>query len=196
MDKKDRTRILILAAAKRVFLEKGYKDTTIKLIAESAGLGYGTIYSHFKLGKEEVFATLIEEVMTPFYEIAQLTYTPRNKEQAYNFTYNNTYKYLTLAIQNKEIFKLIHEAKGMSELVNQKWEDITDKFIERISVNVEIVRSLGMIRNEHYHSEIVASFLYYLGERYLWELILDKTAIPIHEITRDIVTMYTHGLFK
>ncbi|MEB2301692.1 TetR/AcrR family transcriptional regulator [Lysinibacillus xylanilyticus] len=196
MDKRERTRAQILVAAKNVFLANGYKETTIKLIAKEAGLGYGTIYSHFNLGKEEVLATLVEDVMSPFYKIAELNYTPKNKQEAFNFTFKNIYNYLSLAVENKEIFRLIHEAKGVSPLIGEKWESITDQFIRRVSANVEIVRQLGLIRNENYHAEVIASSLYYIAERYLWKIILDKTDIPIEEIARDVATMYTFGLFK
>ena len=94
------------------------------MIALEAGFGYGTIYSHFKNGKEELLAELMVDIMAPFYDIAQLVYTPKNKEQAYEFTYNNTYNYLTLAIDNKEMFKLIFEAKGMSNLIYERWEEM------------------------------------------------------------------------
>ncbi|MEY9970568.1 AcrR family transcriptional regulator [Lysinibacillus sp. RC46] len=196
MDKRERTKAQILVAAKNVFLANGYKETTIKLIAKEAELGYGTIYSHFNLGKEEVLATLVEDIMSPFYKIAELNYTPKNKQEAFNFTFKNTYNYLSLAVENKEIFRLIHEAKGVSPLIEEKWESITDQFIKRVSANVEIVRQLGLIRNENYHAEVIAGSLYYIGERYLWKIILGKTDIPIEEIARDVTTMYTFGLFK
>ncbi len=196
MTKVERTKKAILQSAEQVFLKHGYKDTTIKLIANEAALGYGTIYSHFKNGKEEVFAKIIEDIMAPLYKIAELKYTPRSKEEAWQFTYNNTYSYLTYAVEHKEIFKLIHEAKGFSQLIDEKWEDITEKFIQRVSTNVSIVKALGLIRDENYHEEVVAGALYYLGERYLWKLVLEKITIPIDEIARDIVTMYTYGLFK
>jgi len=196
VDKRERTRVQILIAAKNVFLANGYKETTIKLIAKEAGLGYGTVYSHFNLGKEEVLATLVEDVMSPLYKIAELNYTPKNKQEAFNFTFKNTYNYLSLAVENKEIFRLIHAAKGVSLLIEEKWESITDRFIKRVSANVEIVRELGLIRNENYHAEVIAGSLYYIGERYLWKIILDKTDIPIEEIARDMTTMYTFGLFK
>lgn len=194
--KAERTRALILSSAKEVLLVNGYLNTTIKMIAKKAGLGYGTIYSHFKGGKDEILAQLVEGVMEPFYNIAETTYTPRSKEEALLFTYKNTFNYLELALKNREMLQLIYDAKSVSKLINEKWEDITDKFIKRISKNVEVVRQLKLIRNPEYNSEVVAGFLYYTGERYLWKLIKNTTDLPIEEIAKDIATMYTNGLFK
>jgi Transcriptional regulator len=47
----------ILECAKRCFAEKGYSETTIRLIAKEAGISPGTIYLYFK-GKKELFQAL------------------------------------------------------------------------------------------------------------------------------------------
>lgn len=47
----------ILETAKALFLEKGYKRTTINNIAKAAGISISTIYLHFS-GKKEIFDTL------------------------------------------------------------------------------------------------------------------------------------------
>lgn len=49
----------ILDAAQRVFLEKGYNGTTIDEIAKLAPASKPTIYSHFRDGKEELFAAAV-----------------------------------------------------------------------------------------------------------------------------------------
>ena len=46
-EKKQATREKILQAAYALFDEKGYDNTSYGEIAERAGVGYGTIYSHF-----------------------------------------------------------------------------------------------------------------------------------------------------
>lgn len=55
----------ILDAALKLFLEKGYEETTVlDIISEMGGLTRGAFYHHFK-SKEEVFDTLCEKL---FYE--------------------------------------------------------------------------------------------------------------------------------
>jgi len=51
----------IVLAAIDVFLENGYKATTMKRVAEEAGVIKATIYSHFK-DKEQLFVAIIEEL--------------------------------------------------------------------------------------------------------------------------------------
>ena len=44
----------ILTCAIEVFAEDGFRDADVQLIAEKAGVGYGTVYRHFRT-KEELF---------------------------------------------------------------------------------------------------------------------------------------------
>jgi AcrR family transcriptional regulator len=54
----ERRRQEIAAVAQRVFLERGFSDTTMQAIAEQAGASKETLYRHFG-SKEELFAEII-----------------------------------------------------------------------------------------------------------------------------------------
>lgn len=58
-DKED-MRVLIMDAARQIFLEKGYELTSIRAIAEKIDYSPGTIYLYFK-DKDEIFYLLHEE---------------------------------------------------------------------------------------------------------------------------------------
>ena len=55
----ERNRELVLAAARRVFLEWGYARATLEVIAEEAGFSKGVVYSQFA-GKPDLFLALLE----------------------------------------------------------------------------------------------------------------------------------------
>src|SRR6187549_941860 len=55
----ERNRALVLAAARRVFLERGYSGATLEAIAEEAGFSKGVVYSQFA-GKPDLFLALLE----------------------------------------------------------------------------------------------------------------------------------------
>lgn len=57
---KEDMRILIMDAARQIFLEKGYELTSIRAIAEKIEYSPGTIYLYFK-DKDEIFHLLHEE---------------------------------------------------------------------------------------------------------------------------------------
>lgn len=55
----ERNRGLVLDAARRVFLERGYAGATLDAIAEEAGFSKGVVYSQFA-GKPDLFLALLE----------------------------------------------------------------------------------------------------------------------------------------
>lgn len=56
--KGEATRLAIEDAAKELFLEQGYAATSMRQIAEKAGLALGGIYNHFA-SKDEIFEAII-----------------------------------------------------------------------------------------------------------------------------------------
>jgi AcrR family transcriptional regulator len=55
----ERNRELLLAAARTVFLERGYAGATLEAIADEAGFSKGVVYSQFA-GKSDLFLALLE----------------------------------------------------------------------------------------------------------------------------------------
>ena len=55
-------RVRIIAAAAKLFGDRGYHDTTTAEIAESAGVAAGTIYIYFS-SKEELLVAVFEEFL-------------------------------------------------------------------------------------------------------------------------------------
>jgi AcrR family transcriptional regulator len=66
--KGERTRETILAAAEQLIISQGYHGTSMRQIADEAGIAVGGIYNHFA-GKEAIFAALVEEHQ-PYTDIA------------------------------------------------------------------------------------------------------------------------------
>jgi len=60
LTKGERTRQVILDTAERLILAQGYHGTSMRQIADEAGIAVGGIYNHFA-SKEAIFTALIEE---------------------------------------------------------------------------------------------------------------------------------------
>jgi len=56
----ERNREAVLAAARRVFIDKGYAGATLEAIAEEAGFSKGVMYSQFE-SKADLFLSLLEQ---------------------------------------------------------------------------------------------------------------------------------------
>ncbi|MEW5940822.1 MAG: TetR/AcrR family transcriptional regulator [Chloroflexota bacterium] len=67
LTKGGRTRQAILGSAYNLIIKQGYAATSMRQIAEGAGLALGGIYNHFS-SKEDVFRAIVEE-RHPFFQI-------------------------------------------------------------------------------------------------------------------------------
>lgn len=192
----ERTKRKILDAAKEVFLVNGFKEATVTLIAKKADIGYGTVYSHFPSGKDEVLLHIMEEVMNDFYAITTREYSPNSKEEGYNTTFKNAIDFLSLAIKYRKQLVVFHEAIGLSSLIRTEWEKIIERLIDRVAKNVMTVNEKGLMRDENYDPKIVAGSLIYPAEKFLWKLAFEKTDQDYKVIAENIVGIYINGLFK
>jgi AcrR family transcriptional regulator len=75
----DRRRQEILAAAARIFAQKGYAATTTRELADAADVAEGTLYNYFG-GKREIFRAVAVEAETPMEEALLSAGTLENRE--------------------------------------------------------------------------------------------------------------------
>jgi AcrR family transcriptional regulator len=72
--RKDRERVArreeILAAAARIFAQKGFEATTLDEIAEKAEFGKGTLYLYFE-SKEHLFFSILDEGVQAFHQFVE-----------------------------------------------------------------------------------------------------------------------------
>jgi len=66
----ERTRSEILEAANRLFIDRGYHGTSMRQIAQQAGISLGAIYNHFS-AKEDIFNAVFME-FNPYADILPL----------------------------------------------------------------------------------------------------------------------------
>jgi AcrR family transcriptional regulator len=125
-------RRLILDAAKDIFLEKGFHNTSIRNIAEKIEYSPGTIYLYYK-DKDDIFHALHEEgfgkmlgMMQPLLHVAD----PMERLIAMGKVY------MEFALKNKELYDLmfIMEAPINAKLNREKWEmgDRTLNFLKEV----------------------------------------------------------------
>ena len=117
---KEEMRDLILNAARKVFLEKGYNQTSIRNIAEEMEYSPGTIYLYFK-DKDEIFHALHEEGFRKMLEKMQpLEHVPDPFERLKAMGR----VYLEFARNNKDIYDLmfIIQAPIKHDELTEKWK--------------------------------------------------------------------------
>lgn len=95
----------ILAAARKLLLEKGLQSTSINQIARTAELGVGTIYFYYQ-SKEEIFYSLQEEGLSILYrQIEAIGKTPIPPDGKLRET---GMAYLRFSSEQKDYFDVIN----------------------------------------------------------------------------------------
>ena len=108
---------IILKSAFDVFIKKGFHSTKVSEIAESAGIGKGTIYEYFHSKKEIFEEAFVDNINTSYEKLkALLSQNVGFKEKLENYF---KYKYNCITIQSSFAENLL--AHG--ELVSGKIKD-------------------------------------------------------------------------
>ncbi|BBH18872.1 TetR family transcriptional regulator [Paenibacillus baekrokdamisoli] len=188
-----KTRIKLLEAAREVFLQEGFQKATISQMINKASIGYGTAYVHFG-GKEDLLIVLMEGVMEQFFEIAEISFLPKSKQEAEEIIRKQANDFLKMAEAERDMMQVFEQAIGVSSLVSDKWKAIREKFIQRISTDVAYAQQNGLARSEVNH-EIVARGWFFTNEMYLWEIVRDEHHSSVEEIARTIASVYVTGLY-
>ena len=121
----------ILAVAKLQFGQKGYSKTSMREIAELAGVGVGNIYNYFT-GKDELFGEVVRPVMHALEAMLQEHHGIRGED----VMRMKSEKYLKACID--EYVSLLSWNKRKYDDFYQDW--YYDKFDNRHKLNL----SLGM----------------------------------------------------
>jgi AcrR family transcriptional regulator len=188
------TRQKIIAASYDVFLENGFQKATISQIIQKANVGYGTAYVYFK-NKDDIFVEMMEKTMRKFYEVAEIPFAPRTKEEARDLIEHQVRLFLQLAIQEQRLLQLMKEAIGISDLVAKKWKAIREQFITRIAQDVAYSQANGLAKS-HLQPSLVARGWFYANEMYMWELTDQEVPFSLDDAVYHLTEMYTNGIYE
>ena len=99
-------RELILQAALEVFSGKGYDGSTVKKIAERAGVNEGLLYRHFK-SKEDLYTAVIAMRAASILDYDDLTAVVNGKYDDQDFLKRFAKSYLQVMRSNEKLVRLI-----------------------------------------------------------------------------------------
>lgn len=191
LSKGERTRQAIEEAAYELFLEQGYSATSMRQLAERAGLAVGGIYNHFA-SKDEIFEAIIHD-KHPYKQILPvISAVPgetaeqfiRNAAQALVEELGRRPDFLKLMFIEIVEFNTKHVAKLMEEVIPQALP-----LIQRVQSPV------GALRPIH-PAIILRAFLGMFFSYYMMEMMVGQVMPPeMREDSLDtFVEIFLHGI--
>ncbi|MBE7122421.1 TetR/AcrR family transcriptional regulator [Bacillus cereus] len=187
------TKKKLLHSGYTIFIKNGFQKTTITQIIKHAETGYGTAYVYFK-NKDALLVVLMEDVMNRFYDIAERSFSPNTKIEARDMIQSQVRAFLQLAEEERALLQVVEEAIGTSEEIHQKWNEIRERFIARITQDITHSQENGLARTE-LNKEIVARGWFSMNEMFLWTIVQNDKEIDLEEIVYTLTEMYTTGLY-
>jgi AcrR family transcriptional regulator len=141
---KEEMRQLILSAARSLFLEKGYYDTSIRNIAEKIEYSPGTIYLYFK-EKDEIFHSLHEE---GFRKLTAVMLPLQHVEDPFERLKALGKVYMDFAMNNKDFYDLMFIMQAPMNLEEEDcWEE-GDKALDFLKIVIRECQDRGRFQGQ------------------------------------------------
>ena len=186
-----KTKRLILDATTEILIREGYSKTTVEKIRKKTGLGYGTIFSHYK-GKDDILTTIVDTILYDFFKQQKETIEREDPE-----VLSNHYKELILflfqlALENRPILKVYYDAIGKSEKISNHWDSIIKSLIDSFATTFKEYQRKGLMRDFDVHKG--AQVFVYLVDSCFWEVVNEKED-DIESIAKIIGEILYQGLY-
>jgi AcrR family transcriptional regulator len=103
----------ILAAARRLFAQRGYAETSMAEIARAAGVVRATVYNNFS-DKHEILAAIIREYMAGYARIAQrLRYSAQPGQTSFELIQEMVREALAWRVENAALQPIVAVARNL-----------------------------------------------------------------------------------
>lgn len=172
-------RALVLAKAKKLFLEHGYRNITMRKIAEEIGYTPGTIYLYFK-SKEEILYELHNEGFKLLYQY-KLKMLDSGVSTALDRLAEGGKTYVAFALENPEYYELMFnmpEPRDYMEKLKKRTDTSRDVPIDYAMQSYEFLKqSVQACMDEGYLPGVdvdTATFMFWSMAHGLVSLIIRK----------------------
>ncbi len=189
--KGERTRSSIMAAAHRLFLSKGYNATSMRAIADEAGLALGGIYNHFA-NKEEIFEAILIE-RHPFQDMVPALQAAQG-ETVEELVRDAARQMLTGLGQRRDVLHIMFIE--WVEFEGKHVQQLRDEFYQRV---MEFGRRMAACKGKLRPIPVpilIRVFVGLLFSYYMTETFMNKSSQAKYrrEAFDDFVDIYLHGV--
>jgi AcrR family transcriptional regulator len=191
LSKGERTSRAIVDAAYDLIVEQGYAATSMRQIADKAGLSLGGIYNHFS-SKEEVFVAVVGE-RHPFFQIIPLLNSAEG-ESIETFARDAARTLIAELGHHPEFLNLL-----LIEIVEFKGEHVPiifEKLFPMIQQLVQRLSSLQGNMREIPQFVLARAFLGMFFSYFITELLLNQTSFVDAQVNAldHFVDIFLHGI--
>jgi AcrR family transcriptional regulator len=191
--KKQRTRIKILDAARRLLEERGYYGVGIEEVAREAGISRRTVYLHFESKVDLLIATvhhLDEVVGTP--EILRQAHEAGNALESLD-EWVAAYGKIEPQIYN--IAKVIYAARQSDQAAEASWQDRMTFRRDQVGRVIKRLQQEGLL-NAGWTVDEAADFIWALLSVHTYEYLAVERGWTVEKLVSHLRTVIRHTIVK
>ncbi|MFK0035332.1 MULTISPECIES: TetR/AcrR family transcriptional regulator [Pseudomonas] len=182
----EETRAALLAAARRVFSEKGYAETSMDDLTAQAGLTRGALYHHFG-DKKGLLAAVVEQIDSEM--DARLQAISDNAENAWDGFHGRCEAYLQMALEPEIQRLVLRDARAVLGDASPEAQRHCVKSMQHL---IDSLIAQGVVAEMD--SEALASLIYgSLSEASFWIADGDQASARFRSAT-DALKLLLRGL--
>lgn len=186
------TRETLMKAARRVLGVKGYTNARVTDMTALAGMSNGAFYRYFT-DKRDVLITLLDDLFEDMNTFARSPWEPGDPCRSVQLA---TLEYFSIYKRNADLYRVLIEASQTETDIEHRWNEARTDFFRRIARSMRRGRDQGLIRRE-IDPDTAAALLGGMTEHYAYlAFVLDRVGkTDIEELTNQLVTIWSHGVF-
>lgn len=184
----------IIAAATKIFAQKGFFKAKVSEIAKEAGIADGTVYIYFK-HKDDILISLFEEkmqeVLDNMKEQLALETDPLQKIEKFALVH------LKLIEDHKDIAEIIQvELRQSSKFMKNYHNTKFFEYLNLISAIIQEGKEKGIIRDDIIPGIAKRAFFGALDEMSRFWVLSKKPKYDIQTASRQITNFFINGIRK
>jgi AcrR family transcriptional regulator len=193
LSKGERTRQAILESAYKLIIKQGYAATSMRQVAEGAGLALGGIYNHYP-SKEDVFRAIIVE-RHPFFQIIPILNSVEG-ESVEDFVRNAAHTLVAELGHHPDFLNLM-----LTEIVEFKASHVPGLFEKFFPMVLPLVRRLGGLEGNMRQIPpyvLARAFLGMFFSYYITEMLVARAMPPDMQVNAldHFVDIFLHGILN
>jgi AcrR family transcriptional regulator len=175
------SRSRILTHALRLFAKNGYDGTTVKMIADAAGISQGLIYAHFA-SKEALLGAIFEESVGDVRKSFAAGADGADPRERFERYVRGCFDVLR---RNLDFWRLSYGVRMQSAVLEQLGDRVPRWTAEIRRTLQRFLRDIG-VRNPRLEAEVLFALIDGVSQHYA----LDPKAYPLDKVVKRILEMY------
>ncbi|OGO75627.1 MAG: hypothetical protein A3K45_06380 [Chloroflexi bacterium RIFOXYC12_FULL_59_14] len=193
ISKGERTRQAILESAYNLIVKQGYAATSMRQVAEGAGLALGGIYNHYP-SKEDVFRAIIVE-RHPFFQIIPILNSVEG-ESVEDFVRNAAHTLVAELGHHPDFLNLM-----LTEIVEFKASHVPGLFEKFFPMVLPLIQRLGGLEGNMRQIPpyvLARAFLGMFFSYYITEMLVARAMPPDMQVNAldHFVDIFLHGILN